>query len=215
MSRARLPRPLHLALLIVAAACISLFAAACGRQDIPVPQSDPLHQGAVLFNQHCSGCHSLNAAATYGSAANVRTREYTNGPNFNVRCERPVTRILYAIANGGFSGAIMPQNIVVGQDAVAVAQFVARYSGESAPVVSGVPSCSQKPIGTVPNFNSATNTTQGQAGPTNAQLTNTTATVTTTTPSATPPTSTTSTPSKKGAKGGKKTTKGSGKAPGG
>ncbi len=57
----------------------------------------------------------------------MRSREYTNGPNFNVRCERPVTRVLYAIENGGFSGAIMPQNVVVGQDAIKVAEFVATY----------------------------------------------------------------------------------------
>ena len=39
---------------------------------------------------------------------------------------------LYAIQNGGFSGAIMPQNIVVGDEAKAVAKFVAKYAGEDA-----------------------------------------------------------------------------------
>ena len=37
--------------------------------------------------------------------------------------------MIYAIANGGFSGAIMPQNIVVGDEAEAVARFVEEYSG--------------------------------------------------------------------------------------
>ena len=37
--------------------------------------------------------------------------------------------VIYAIANGGFSGAIMPQNIVVGADAEKVARFVEEYSG--------------------------------------------------------------------------------------
>jgi len=37
--------------------------------------------------------------------------------------------------NGGFSGAIMPQNIVVGQEAQEVAQFLAKYSGLQAPKV--------------------------------------------------------------------------------
>jgi hypothetical protein len=41
--------------------------------------------------------------------------------------------VLYAIRNGGFSGAIMPENIVVGKDAQAVAQFLAKYSGTKAP----------------------------------------------------------------------------------
>ena len=37
--------------------------------------------------------------------------------------------VIYAIRNGGFSGAIMPQNIVVGADAQKVAAFVAKYAG--------------------------------------------------------------------------------------
>jgi hypothetical protein len=78
----------------------------------------------------------------------VRTAQFNNGPNFDVRCERPVARVLYAIQNGGFSGAIMPQNIVVGAQALAVAQFVATYSGRSAPKIPGVVPCEQVPIGT-------------------------------------------------------------------
>ena len=72
----------------------------------------------MLFSQRCSGCHTLSYAGTHGSAPNVRTAQSNSGPNFNMRCERPVDRVLYAIENGGFSGAYMPQNIVVGQDAV-------------------------------------------------------------------------------------------------
>ena len=37
--------------------------------------------------------------------------------------------MLFAIRNGGFSGAIMPQNIVVGEDAEAVAEFVDEVRG--------------------------------------------------------------------------------------
>ena len=40
--------------------------------------------------------------------------------------------VLFAIRNGGFSGAIMPANIVVGDDAEAVADFLAEYSGKEA-----------------------------------------------------------------------------------
>jgi hypothetical protein len=70
----------------------------------------------------------------------VRTRERTDGPNFNYRCEN-YDRVLYAIENGGFSGAIMPQNIVVGPDARAVAAFVSQYSGRKAPTVPGQKKC--------------------------------------------------------------------------
>jgi len=41
--------------------------------------------------------------------------------------------VLFAIRNGGFSGAIMPANIVVGRDAEDVALFVERYAGRKAP----------------------------------------------------------------------------------
>ena len=37
--------------------------------------------------------------------------------------------MLFAIRNGGFSGAIMPANIVVGRDARDVALFLERYAG--------------------------------------------------------------------------------------
>jgi cytochrome c551 len=129
---------------------VAVLATACGTQKINVPTSDAaLHQGAVLFNQRCGGCHTLSYAGTRGSAQNVRTAQFNNGPNFDVRCERPVARVLYAIANGGFSGVVMPQNIVVGQNAIDVAQFVAKYSGTKAPKIPGVVECSQTPIGSV------------------------------------------------------------------
>ena len=38
--------------------------------------------------------------------------------------------MLFAIRNGGFSGAIMPANIVVGEDAEEVADFLDEYSGK-------------------------------------------------------------------------------------
>jgi mono/diheme cytochrome c family protein len=148
MISARMSRPAKVLIsaLIAAAGLVT----ACGSQRIRVSSSAPLHQGAELFSQRCSGCHTLADAATHGSATNVRSALITNGPNFDIRCERPVTRVLYAIENGGFSGAIMPQNVVVGQDAIQVAQFVATYAGRKAPKVSGVTPCDQQAVGTIP-----------------------------------------------------------------
>jgi mono/diheme cytochrome c family protein len=106
--------------------------AACGKS-IQVPKSQPrLHQGAVLFNLRCAGCHTLDAAATSGSKSKreVKGGERTNGPNFNVRKEKKQD-VLFAVRNGGFSGAIMPANIVVGDDAQKVAEFLAAYAGKS------------------------------------------------------------------------------------
>lgn len=128
MMRGRMLRPTKSILLPLLALALALPLAACGEQKIEVPASSPQHAGAELFQQRCAGCHTLSAAATQGSAANVRTRERTDGPNFNSRREC-IERVLYAIENGGFSGAIMPQNIVVGEQAQQVAEFVAHYAG--------------------------------------------------------------------------------------
>ena len=88
-------------------------------------QDDPAHRGAVLFSERCSGCHTLKAAGTQGTA-NRALR--VQGPNLDQR-EESVDDVLFAIRNGGFSGAIMPQNIVTGGAAISVAKFVSEYAG--------------------------------------------------------------------------------------
>jgi mono/diheme cytochrome c family protein len=104
---------------------------ACGQQGIQLAENDPNYQGALLFVQRCSGCHTLEVAGTEGSTTNIATRENKDGPNFNQRQES-VEDVLYAIQNGGFSSGPMPQNIVTGEEAEAVAEFVAKYSGREA-----------------------------------------------------------------------------------
>jgi len=115
----------------------SLLAGACGTQGIQVARTSPYYRGAVLFHDRCSGCHTLGVVGAEGSASSIKDRVRTNGPNFNVRKEN-VEQVLYAIRNGGFSGAIMPQNIVLGDDAQAVAEFLAKYSGLKAEKVPTV-----------------------------------------------------------------------------
>lgn len=110
----------------------TLLVSGCGSRGVQVAKNDPVYRGAQLFASHCSGCHTLDAAGTIGSATKVRDRERVDGPNFNVRPET-VDQVLYAIRNGGFSGAIMPENIVVGRDAQDVAQFLAKYAGRLKP----------------------------------------------------------------------------------
>jgi mono/diheme cytochrome c family protein len=117
--------------MLLACAGAATLLSACGGH-IEVPQQDAaLHHGAELFNQRCSGCHTLDAANARGSkpAGQAKPGERTDGPNFNVRKEN-VPDVLFAIRNGGFSGAIMPANVVVGRDAQDVAMFVARYAGK-------------------------------------------------------------------------------------
>jgi mono/diheme cytochrome c family protein len=111
--------------------------AACGEEDIDVPQSD--RNAAVLFSENCSGCHTLSVAGTQGSTTNIRTREYKDGPNFDQR-HVSVNCALYAIRNGGFSSGPMPQNIITGEDAQLVAEFLQKYSKE-APVGGDIPDC--------------------------------------------------------------------------
>lgn len=139
---------------LVAAIAMAFVVSACGTNHVGVPKSDPSYAAdtaaAQLFNQRCGGCHTLSYAGTHGSGQNPRTYEAINGPNFDVRCERPAIRILYAIENGGFSGAYMPQNIVVGKQAREIANFVARYAGRQAPIEPNTTPCYKKPLSLLP-----------------------------------------------------------------
>jgi len=126
-------RPIYFRRMRVLATTIALLACAvllgaCGSQGIKLAKTSPYYKGAVLFSDHCAGCHTLATVGAEGSATNISNRIKTNGPNFNFRKEN-VQQVLYAIRNGGFSGAIMPENVVVGENAHAVAEFLAKYSG--------------------------------------------------------------------------------------
>ncbi len=116
--------------LVSACAIAAALLAGCGGE-ISVPEDQQTaRRGAELFNERCSGCHSLDSANAYGSKppGDLQGGERTNGPNFNQR-EESRDDVLYAIRNGGFSGAVMPANIVTGQDAQDVADFLSEYSG--------------------------------------------------------------------------------------
>ncbi len=120
-----MPPVLRTLWLTTAAIAAALALGACGTAGIQLSEGDSGYDGAVLFAERCSGCHTLKAAGAQGSA----NRELRNqGPNLDQRVES-IDDVLYAIRNGGFSGAIMPQNIVVGDEAGAIAAFVAQYAG--------------------------------------------------------------------------------------
>ena len=118
------------------AAALALGATACGTRNVNLDKQDEANasvkNGANLFAERCSGCHTINSAGARGSKPEKQraSGERTNGPNFNVRKENK-DDILYAIRNGGFSGAIMPANIVVGSDAQDVANYLTKYAGRS------------------------------------------------------------------------------------
>jgi mono/diheme cytochrome c family protein len=128
------------AFLLLAVALLAV-AAGCGTQGIQVPDDDPLNEGAQIFAERCSGCHTLTPAGTEGSA---NRSQRVQGPDLDQRKET-MADVIFAIRNGGFSGAIMPQNVVVGADAEKVAAFVAKYAGQdvtespSPPATTAIP----------------------------------------------------------------------------
>ena len=123
MTRAR-----RLLLIAVSLAATAGGVVACGEEGVSSSLTPEQRHAAQLFDERCSGCHTLSVVGTQGTTKNVRERERTDGPNFNTRHET-MENVLYAIRNGGFSGAIMPENIVVGRDANDVAAFLAKYAG--------------------------------------------------------------------------------------
>ena len=126
-----IPRRMKVAATMLALLACAALLGACGSQGVSVAKTSPYHRGAVLFRDHCAGCHTLSVVGAHGSATAISNRVKTNGPNFNIRKENK-EQVLYAIRNGGFSGAIMPENIVVGPNAQSVAEFLAAYSGHQA-----------------------------------------------------------------------------------
>ncbi len=110
------------------AAALSLSACGFGEEGITVSKDSPDYEGAELFAANCAGCHTLTPAGTLGTG-NRGTR--VQGPNLDQRTTT-YKSALHAIQNGGYSGAIMPQNIVVGEEAEKVAKFVADYAGSDA-----------------------------------------------------------------------------------
>lgn len=127
-------RVLSLLGLLVAVAALS----GCGSQSVETQRQAggllaaerdaTVLRGAQLFNERCSGCHTFNVAGTQGGATKIKDREKVDGPAFNDRAETRAD-VLYALRNGGFSGAVMPANIAVGADAEALADFLCKYSG--------------------------------------------------------------------------------------
>jgi mono/diheme cytochrome c family protein len=124
----RMARRVRTATGLVALAASVVGLSACGTQDNSVPKTDPTRTGAELFATHCSGCHTFTVVGAQGGATKTKDRERVDGPSFDARKETVATA-LYAIRNGGFSGAVMPENILTGREADRVAQFLAKYSG--------------------------------------------------------------------------------------
>ena len=100
----------------------ALAAAGCGEDGQEVDS-----RGAELFAERCARLPHARGGGHRGQQPRGAGRRARTSNNRRETKDQ----VLYAIRNGGFSGAIMPQNIVVGEDAEAVAEFVAEYAGKS------------------------------------------------------------------------------------
>lgn len=107
--------------------------AACGKENVQTADLPPEDaQAAQLFWENCSGCHTLSEIGAEGSAISIGNRERVDGPNFDQRAVEK-EQALYAIRNGGYSGAVMPENILTGEEAEQVAEFLEKYAGKKKP----------------------------------------------------------------------------------
>ena len=75
--------------------------------------------GDQLFSENCGSCHALSAAGAAG----------TVGPNLD-DLKPTAGRVLTAIEQGGAGTGTMPANIVEGEEAQAVAEYVAENAGK-------------------------------------------------------------------------------------
>lgn len=81
---------------------------------------DPeLEQGKNLFLETCASCHDLDAANARG----------VTGPDLDDLAPLDEERVLNAIEIGGTGDARMPADLLEGEDAEAVAAYVARVAG--------------------------------------------------------------------------------------
>jgi mono/diheme cytochrome c family protein len=71
-------------------------------------------EGKQIFTQSCGTCHTLADAGTNGQV----------GPNLD-QLKPDKQRVVTAIENGGAGTGAMPANIVTGEEAEAVATYVA------------------------------------------------------------------------------------------
>lgn len=82
--------------------------------------SKELDEGKELFRENCASCHSLGAIQAKG----------VTGPNLDRLGTVDEERVLNAIKNGGTGKLLMPAGILEGENAKAVATYVARVAGQ-------------------------------------------------------------------------------------
>ena len=82
----------------------------------PSPEQE---RGKELFRETCASCHTLSAANARG----------VTGPNLDELGQVDEARVLAAIENGGTGQDRMPAGLLEGENAAAVAAYVASVAG--------------------------------------------------------------------------------------
>lgn len=82
----------------------------------PTPKEE---EGKQLFIQNCKSCHTLEAVQAHG----------VTGPNLDELAPLDKQRVVNAIKRGGTGTGRMPPNLLEGEDADAVATYVAAVAG--------------------------------------------------------------------------------------
>lgn len=139
--RSRIARSGFATLLIIGLMALSLVAAGCGGDDTADSGTDSGATAAQTestgedagdtgdtavdedakntFTSTCGGCHVLADADTKGST----------GPNLD-DLKPDAARVEKAIKNGGASGTTMPKELLKGEEATAVSEYVASVAGK-------------------------------------------------------------------------------------
>jgi len=86
------------------------------RSELPTPKEE---LGKQLFIQNCKSCHTLGAVEAHG----------VTGPNLDELAPLDKQRVLNAIKQGGSGSGRMPPALLEGEDADAVATYVAAVAG--------------------------------------------------------------------------------------
>ena len=81
--------------------------------------TDKEEQGKDLFIQHCASCHNLDAVNARG----------VTGPDLDEIGKITPERITGAIESGGTGQGRMPANLVQGEDAELIGEYVSKVAG--------------------------------------------------------------------------------------
>ncbi len=139
------PRTKRFTGLAVAASLVALAASGCGREEEP-----DLVNGKTQFVENCGSCHALARAETKG----------TQGPDLDVAFAQArknglgadtFAGVVHDQIKGPLKNSIMKANLVEGQDARDVAEYVGRVAAtegkdRGALATAGAPKVSNKPI---------------------------------------------------------------------